>query len=107
MGGEGQLYLDDDATINKHYNAAQASAMGKAALGFKGWYDINVLSVDFNGKSFTDITCAPENGSPCIMDTGTPTLVIPQDAYQAISESNSGQLSVKLQGAGSSSTKPV
>jgi hypothetical protein len=82
--GEGQLYLDDDATSNVHYNKAQASAIGKAALGFKGWYDINVQSVDFNGKSFTDITCAPEQGSPCIMDTGTPVLVIPQDAYQAI-----------------------
>jgi hypothetical protein len=105
--GEGQLYLDDDATSNDHYNEAQASAIGKAALGFKAWYDINVQSVDFNGKSFTDITCDPFKNSPCIMDTGTPVLVIPQDAYQAISESKSGELSVKLQGAGSTGTKPV
>jgi hypothetical protein len=96
--GEGQLYLDDAATSNSHYNEAQASAIGKATLGFKAWYDINVQSVDFNGKSFTDITCNPTGGSPCIMDTGTPQLVIPEDAYQAISASKSGELSVKLQG---------
>jgi hypothetical protein len=96
--GEGQLYLDDDATSNSHYNQVQASAIGKAKLGFKGWYDINVQSVDFNGKSFKDITCDPTGGSPCIMDTGTPVLVIPQDAYHAISKSKSGELSVKLQG---------
>merc|ERR1719450_1406835 len=37
-----------------------------------------------NGKSYTDITCSPTTGSPCIMDTGTPVLVIPEDAYNAM-----------------------
>merc|ERR1739846_297399 len=32
------------------------------------------------------------------MDTDTPVLVVPEDAYDAISQAGSGELSVKLQG---------
>merc|ERR1712203_479711 len=96
--GEGTLYLDDDATNNQYYNEDEASKIGKAKLGEMGWYDINVESIDFNGQSYTDITCDPEHGSPCIMDTGTPVMVIPQDAYDAISQGGSETFSVKLQG---------
>jgi len=99
--GEGQLYLDDDATNNPHYDATRAAAIGKATLGEFGWYDIDVQSVDINGQSFTDITCNPQGGSPCIMDTGTPIIVIPQDAYDAMAQGASGDLVVKLHGVDS------
>merc|ERR1712050_598003 len=32
------------------------------------------------------------------MDTGTPVMVVPQDAYEAIANGGSGEFSVKLQG---------
>merc|ERR1712050_95628 len=83
---------------NPNYNEQQASSIGKAKLGEMGWYDINVESIDFNGQSFTDITCDPMHGSPCIMDTGTPVMVIPEDAYDSIAQQGSGDFSVKLQG---------
>jgi len=97
--GEGKLYLDDEATSNSHYNAAQAALVGKAKLGTFGWYDITVQSVDYDSKSYTDITCNPMQGSPCIMDTGTPVLVVPQAAYYAMASGRTGTMSVKLAGA--------
>merc|ERR1712194_293895 len=103
--GEGQLYLDGDATSNSHYNADAANKMGKAKLGTFGWYDINVQSVEFNGKSYSDITCDPEGGSPCIMDSGTPVLVVPQAAYDAMSSAQTGDLTVKLEGAAGGSVQ--
>jgi|Transcript_66958 hypothetical protein len=103
--GEGQLYLDGDATSNPHYNAAAAEKVGKAKLGTFGWYDINVQSVEFNGQAFSDITCDPQGGSPCIMDSGTPVLVVPQGAYDAMSKSQTGDLIVKLEGASGGSVQ--
>lgn len=103
--GEGQLYLDDETTSNPHYNAAQAAAIGKAKLGFKGWYDVNVQSVSYGGQQYADFTCNPMMGSPCIMDTGTPVLVIPSDAYAAISKRQTGDLSVTLEGASGGSVQ--
>lgn len=97
--GEAKLYVDDEATSNSHYNEEQAASVGKAKLGTFGWYDITVQSVDYNSKSYTDITCDYMQGSPCIMDTGTPVLVVPQDAYQAIASGMTGSMSVKLAGA--------
>lgn len=101
--GEGQLYLDDDATSNSHYDEGAASAMGTAALGEFGWYDITVESVGYGGQSYSDITCNPQYGSPCIMDTGTPVLVIPQGAYDAMVQGRTGELTVTLKGSGQSS----
>merc|ERR1712032_58176 len=57
--GEAELYLDSDATSNPHYDGTKAAAVGKAALGVMGWYDISVESVEYNGHSYTDITCDP------------------------------------------------
>jgi len=96
--GEGHLYLDDDAESNSHYDAGKAASVGKAALGTFGWYDITVQSVNYNSQSYTDITCNPQQGSPCIMDTGTPVLVVPQGAYQAMVSGKTGTMSVKLAG---------
>jgi hypothetical protein len=104
--GQGQLYLDVDATNNPHYDASEAASIGKASLGEFGWYDIDVQSVGYNGKSYTDIKCSPTEGSPCIMDTGTPVLVIPEDAYNAMAAGRTGELSVKLKASGGLS-KPV
>jgi len=103
--GEGQLYLNGDATSNSHYNADAANKIGKAKLGTFGWYDINVQSVEFNGKSYSDITCDPKRGSPCIMDSGTPVLVVPQGVYDAMSSAQTGDLTVKLEGAAGGSVR--
>jgi len=101
--GEGQLYLNEDATSNSYYDERAASAIGTAALGEFGWYDITVESVGYGGQSYSDITCNPQNGSPCIMDTGTPVMVIPQDAYDAMAQGQTGELTVTLKGSGWSS----
>lgn len=103
--GQGELYLDGDATTNSHYNAATAAKIGKAKLGTFGWYDINVQSVEYNGKSYSDITCDPTGGSPCIMDSGTPVLVVPQAAYDAMASNPAGDLTVKLAGAAGGSVQ--
>merc|ERR1712113_480446 len=59
-------------------------------------YGINVQSVDFGGQTFTNITCDISN--PCYTDTGNGKLFLPQDAFDAISKTGSGTLSVKLEG---------
>lgn len=82
---EGALFFDDAATTNPHYLAAPA--LGPAALGEVGWYDIRVARISIGQTEFTGITCNPyKAGENCILDTGTPSIVVPQKIYDQLQE---------------------
>eukprot|EP00930_Biecheleria_cincta_P016820 TRINITY_DN13559_c0_g1_i1.p1 TRINITY_DN13559_c0_g1~~TRINITY_DN13559_c0_g1_i1.p1 ORF type:complete len:558 (+),score=94.23 TRINITY_DN13559_c0_g1_i1:116-1789(+) len=82
---EGALFFDDAATANPHYLAAPA--LGPAALGEVGWYDIRVARISVGQTVFTEITCNPyKAGQNCILDTGTPSIVVPQRIYDQLQE---------------------
>merc|ERR1712183_965295 len=93
--GQGMLYLDEDTTSNEHHNAEEASAIGKAHPGEFGWMDIGVDHLEFDGQSFSDVVCNPQQGAPCIMDTGTPVLLLPTSVVQAMNSAQQGPLKMK------------
>mmetsp|Transcript_61949 Transcript_61949/g.191825 ORF Transcript_61949/g.191825 Transcript_61949/m.191825 type:complete len:457 (-) Transcript_61949:118-1488(-) len=102
---EGALYLGEAATTNPHY--AQGSLVGSAALGEVGWYDISIgqISLPVAQHTWTGIQCSPTSGtaSNCILDTGTPSLVVPQavfDGVQDLYESSFGAGSIQFSLAG-------
>lgn len=96
--GEGHLYLNEQATTNIFYNAQAVASMGKAKLGTYGYYNIDVQNFQYGGQSYAVAGCDPQQGQTCIMDTGTPTMVVPQAAYQAMKQGQTGALTVQLAG---------
>merc|ERR1712187_855846 len=62
-------------------------------------------SVEYNGQSVTNIECNPTEGYPCIMDTGTPQLLLPQEIVEAMNQGSGGSVSVNL--APKHGSKPV
>lgn len=99
---EAALFFDDDATQNPYYDEAKAAAVGKAKLGDYGSYNFDVQSVEYNGKSIKNINCAPTEGNPCTFDTGTPTIIVPEELFTAIITDRTGVLAVNLAGISSS-----
>ncbi|CAE7242544.1 ANKRD17 [Symbiodinium natans] len=82
---QGRLYLDDDAVLNEHYD--KSSLVGPAVLGEVGWYDIAVQKISLGGQEFTGFGCDPNQpGQQCIMDTGTPALVLPAEVFDYASQ---------------------
>jgi len=97
----GSLYLGEAATLNQHYDAS--SALGPAQLGELGWYDIQVQSITVGSQSFTDLVCDPSRGKTCIMDTGTPAIVVPEEVFN-YAQISGGSLTFQLAGAGGAPT---
>jgi len=95
--GQGRLYLGSAAMENEHYSQQYALA---AHLGEQGWYDISVESITVGGETLTGLNCDPVNGQTCILDTGTPSIVLPGQAYDLVQEAGSGSLSFQLTGVG-------
>jgi len=92
---EGTLFFGDAATTNPHYLAAPA--LSPAALGEVGWYDIRVARISVGQIDFTGITCNPYTaGENCILDTGTPSIVVPQKVYDRLQEAISQETSALL-----------
>jgi len=93
---QGRLYLGEAAVENEHYNQQYALV---ANLGEQGWYDISVQSISIGGESFNGLNCDPVNGQTCILDTGTPSIVVPSEVYDLIQQTgSSGSLSFQLAG---------
>ncbi|CAE7537844.1 unnamed protein product, partial [Symbiodinium sp. CCMP2456] len=78
---QGMLYLDNAAVTNEHYD--KSSMVGPAVLGEVGWYDIAVQKMSVGDQEFTGFGCAPSSGQQCIMDTGTPSLVLPAEVFDS------------------------
>ncbi|CAE7180627.1 ANKRD17 [Symbiodinium pilosum] len=82
---QGRLYLDQDAVLNEHYD--ESRIVGPAVLGEIGWYDINVQKISLGGEEFSNFNCNPSQpGQQCIMDTGTPALVLPPQVFEYASQ---------------------
>eukprot|EP00439_Symbiodinium_sp_Y106_P068593 s385_g11.t1 len=81
---QGMLYLDDAAVTNEHYD--KSSVVGPAVLGEVGWYDIAVQKITVGDQEFTGFGCAPSSGQQCIMDTGTPSLVLPPQVFDSAAQ---------------------
>lgn len=98
--GQGQLYLDDDATKNPHYNVDAATKIGKAAMSTEnGYYEIAVSSVATDCKGArTSHTLDCSAPGKCIMDSGTPSIVVPKAVYDDLLKGQRGTLTVNLVG---------
>eukprot|EP00913_Durusdinium_trenchii_P007726 g7255.t2 len=92
---QGRLYLGQSAVENEHY--ALADPLPAAHLGELGWYDISVQSITVGEQELEGLNCDPVHGETCILDTGTPAIVLPPEAYELL-ESSSGSLSFQLAG---------
>lgn len=92
---QGRLYLGQSAVENEHY--ALADPLPAAHLGELGWYDISVQSITVGEQELEGLNCDPVHGETCILDTGTPAIVLPPEAYELV-ESSSGSLSFQLAG---------
>ncbi|CAK9098016.1 Probable E3 ubiquitin-protein ligase HERC1 (HECT domain and RCC1-like domain-containing protein 1) (HECT-type E3 ubiquitin transferase HERC1) (p532) (p619) [Durusdinium trenchii] len=90
---QGRLYLGQSAVENEHY--ALADPLPAAHLGELGWYDISVQSITVGEQELEGLNCDPVHGETCILDTGTPAIVLPPEAYELV-ESSSGSLSFQL-----------
>lgn len=97
---QGALYLGASATSNEHY---AASPVQKAQLlpGQNGWYNVNVVRISINGKNFSGFGCN-SNSVACILDTGTPPILLPSSIPQAVINSPGSSLQFELAGFGSS-----
>jgi len=104
---EGQLYLDGDATNNPYYNAAIAAEIGKVKLGTEqGFYAINVQSAAYKGQSYTDFTCSGKGSNQCVLDTGSPSIMVPQAAYDAMVQGDqTGDLTINFEGVNGASVE--
>mmetsp|Transcript_52944 Transcript_52944/g.113042 ORF Transcript_52944/g.113042 Transcript_52944/m.113042 type:complete len:371 (+) Transcript_52944:173-1285(+) len=93
---EGTLYVGPDAVSNEHY--AQGTVQ-KAQLGELGYYDVTINSFSFGGQSVS-VQCDNSGGSsPCLVDTGTPIMMVPYEIYNQMSSGATGKLSIELAGA--------
>jgi len=88
----GELYVGATAESNAHYTSGTVQT---ATLGETGYYDVTINGFSFGGES-SSVTCGPY--SPCLVDTGTPIMFVPSSMYQAITNGQTGSLSVQLAG---------
>ena len=47
-----------------------------------GWYDVAIQRISVGDEDFGNFSCTGNATGQCIMDTGTPTLVLPQAVSQ-------------------------
>ncbi|CAE7830476.1 unnamed protein product [Symbiodinium necroappetens] len=76
---QARLYIDEDA-VNEHYDAE--SVVGPVAFGEFGWFDVNIQRISVGDAEFVGFNCTGRAIGQCTMDTGTPTLFLPQAAPQ-------------------------
>ena len=74
---QARLYIDEDA-VNEHYDAE--SVVGPVALGELGWFDVNIQKISVGDEEFVGFNCTGRAIGQCTVDTGTPTLFLPQAA---------------------------
>jgi len=88
---QGELYVGQVAVSNAHYT--QGSAL-QASLGETGYYDITIDQFAFAGQTYS-VSCG---SAPCLMDTGTPIMMVPAQVYEQMSSGQTGTVSVQLAG---------
>jgi len=82
---EGSLHIGEDAITNKHYTTGKM--LGQAALGELGWYDISIeqIALSSTSQAWDRIECKAAS-QKCILDTGSPSLLVPQKVFTAINK---------------------
>ncbi|CAE7622441.1 unnamed protein product, partial [Symbiodinium sp. CCMP2456] len=97
---QARLYIDEDV-VNEHYDAE--SVVGPVALGEFGWFDVNIQRISVGDEEFVGFNCTGRAIGQCTMDTGTPTLFLPQavvnHSSQLLEQGESGNLTIWLEGA--------
>jgi len=88
----GELYVGSSAESNSHYTSGSVQ---QATLGELGYYDVTINQVSFGGESYS-LSCSQD--SPCLVDTGTPIMMVPTAVYQAISNGQTGSVTLELAG---------
>ncbi|CAE7254809.1 cmdD [Symbiodinium sp. CCMP2592] len=97
---QARLYIDEDA-VNEHYDAE--SVVGPVAFGELGWFDVNIQRISVGDEEFVGFNCTGRAIGQCTMDTGTPTLFLPQavvnHSSQLLEQGESANLTIWLEGA--------
>ena len=99
---QGSLFLGPSAVENEHYMLADP--LPAATLGELGWYDIQVEAINVNDQQISNLACDPLNGQPCYLDTGTPVIILPQEAYELVQSQGEGNLTFQLAGPNGSTS---
>jgi len=82
---QGELYVGQVAVSNSHYT--QGSAL-QASLGETGYYDITIEQFEWSGQTYS-VSCGDV---PCLMDTGTPVMLVPAELYDQMIYSHPGDV---------------
>lgn len=97
---QARLYIDEDA-VNEHYDAE--SVVGPVAFGEFGWFDVNIQRISVGDAEFVGFNCTGRAIGHCTMDTGTPTLFLPQavinHSSQLLEQGGPANLTIWLEGA--------
>lgn len=91
--GQGELYVGPSAASNPRYQQGQAL---KASLGENGYYNIVVNQFSYAGST-APVEC--ESWSPCMVDTGTPVVMVPYSLWNQMTSAGDGMLNIELAGA--------
>eukprot|EP00438_Fugacium_kawagutii_P018378 Skav208997 [mRNA] locus=scaffold2686:171740:172699:- [translate_table: standard] len=102
-GAGGSLYLGPPAVETRHFDpSAPRAALLDSGAGASGWYNVNVLKLVVGGIEYEGIDCT-KHSRACIIDTGTPTFLLPAGVSLDVSsfpqEMESQKLEFHLQGA--------
>jgi len=89
----GELYVGPTAESNSHYTSGRVQT---ATLGETGYYDVTINQFSFGGETYS-VTCNTQT-APCLVDTGTPIMFVPSSVYQAITNGQTGSLTLQLAG---------
>lgn len=89
---QGDLFVGPTAVSNSHYKQGPVL---QAQLGETGYYDITIQQFSFGGQKYP-VSC--NQFSPCLMDTGTPIMMVPMEVYQKMAGGEAGSLSVQMAG---------
>ena len=101
-GLTGNMYLGPAATRTIHYNPfAPPARLLDAGSGASGWYNVNVWKIVYDDVEFTQIDCT-KHSRACIIDTGTPVLLLPSVARNWPDPSKSSKIEFHLEGASGS-----
>lgn len=100
-GLTGSLRLGDAATEAPYYSPyAPTALLLDSGTGTSGWYNVNVEKIVINDAEFAGIDCT-KHARACIIDTGTPTHLLPSElrSLLQIELSQQAKLEFHLEGA--------
>ena len=101
-GAAGHMYLGPAAVETQNFDSLAPKAVLLDGAGASGWYNVNVLKLVVAGTEYQEIECT-KHSRACIIDTGTPSFLLPTGVSTEFLTSEFPKLEFHLQGA----TEPV